>query len=151
MSIERVVRIGDIVDSRLEACRNQGGDALQSEPDQPIIDRRSIGRAGLTDMRLGALRAGGDIKQERLSTIARSAGTGDLVQRSFFLISSVAFEMIRLGESKRHVGASPHRERLSRCDVDDEVIAPAWIECIRKPTEPAIRVAAIWGASLPVS
>src|SRR6516164_10894739 len=79
MSVERVMRIGDIVNSRGEACRDQGGDALQSKPDQPIIDRRAIGRAGLTDMRLGALCAGGDIKQERLGAVARRAATRDLV------------------------------------------------------------------------
>src|SRR5215469_14616572 len=59
--------------------------------------------------------------------------------------------MIRLEEGKWHVGASQHRERLSRLDIDNEVIAAARIERIRKPTEPAIRVAAIGGASLPVS
>ena len=51
--------------------------------------------------------------------------------------------MIRREKSERHVGASPHRERLSRLDIDDEVIAAARIERIRKTTEPAIRVAAI--------
>ena len=79
MSVERVMRIGDIVDSRWEARRDQGRDALQSEPDQPIIDRRSIGRAGLTDMHLGALCAGGDIEQECLGAIARRMATGELV------------------------------------------------------------------------
>src|SRR6185369_14530188 len=125
---------GDIVDSRREACRDQGSDALQSEPDQPIVDRSSIGRAGLTDVRFGALCTGGDIKQECLGAIASSAAVANLVERSFLLIRGVAFEMIRLEESKRHVSASPHRERLSRLDIDDEIIAATRIERIGKPT-----------------
>src|SRR6516165_559515 len=59
--------------------------------------------------------------------------------------------MIRLEAGERHVGARTHRERMSRLDIDDVVIATARIECIGKPTEPAIGIAAIGGASLPVS
>src|SRR5271169_1256741 len=71
--------------------------------------------------------------------------------RAFFLRSSVPFKMIGLEERKRYVGASPNRERPSRLDIDDEVIAAARVERIREPTKPAIRVAAIGGAGLPVS
>jgi hypothetical protein len=54
------VRIGDIIDAGGEVRRDQRGDALEAEPDEPIIDWRPIGRidwrpigrASLADMRL---------------------------------------------------------------------------------------------------
>ena len=78
MSIERVMRVGDIVDSRREAGGDQSGDAIEPEADQSIIDRSFVGGARFTDMRFGALRARRDIEEERLGAVARRAGTGEL-------------------------------------------------------------------------
>jgi hypothetical protein len=74
----------------------------------------------------------------------------DVLEERQLLGESLAREPLGVVEDDRRVVPAPHRQRLRRVDVDDEIRSAAGAHSIGEPADPAVLIPLIGRAGVPV-
>ena len=96
------------------------------------------------------LRAARDGEQKFLGCVARLRTWRQRAQYRLLIMEAAAGELRGIIEHQRHVVLGAHRERLAGLNVHKKFAAVAGIDGVGKPAEPAVGVAAVGRAGVPV-
>ena len=152
VGVERVAGVGDVVQPRRHAGRDEGchpPEVAAEAAADAVVDRRLIagGRLAHEVGALGrVLRRRGEEFQRRVRRRPRLA---QLREHALLVVGALTPEARRVVEHERRMLRAAHRQRLRVAEVDDHVARLRVVGPVGQPAEPSERVAAVGDAGVP--